>query len=161
LTGDKVDVYVGPTLSSGFDMGVNTSGELTGWVENDGQGVMTLRYPPDQQWGAVFITVGAPQDRVEKRESKNFAGFSELQVDMRGENGGEVVSIGMKDTTDPNTGEEDKVEVTLTPEWQTYRFPLSEFRTADLARLYVVTEFVFELGTPAQTISFRNVRFVK
>ena len=46
----------------------------------------------------------------------------------------------------------------LTTSWETYVFDLARFSTADLTRLYVVTEFVFE-ETPTG-ICVREIRFV-
>ncbi len=151
-------VYYGPRLAEGYDMGVNTSGGLTGWVTDLG-GYMRMAYPPGQSWGAVFITVGPP--RLPPRPGKNLSAYQSLVVELRGEVGGEDVWIGLKDNTDPDNGTETKILIPDLPTgWQTYTFPLSAFTTADRSRLYVVTEFVFEPGTPAETVYFRKIRYV-
>ena len=42
-----------------------------------------------------------------------------------------------EDNTDPDNGSERKVQVSdLTPEWQTFTFPLSSFDTADLTEAW-------------------------
>src|ERR1022692_268008 len=55
---DRV-VLAGTQLSAGFDMGVNSSNNLTNWLSQDSTvGAMKMAYPAGQAWGAVFITVG-------------------------------------------------------------------------------------------------------
>jgi hypothetical protein len=151
-------VYYGPRLAEGYDMGVNTSGGRTDWVTDMG-GYMRMAYPSGQSWGAVFITVGPPTQPP--RPSRNLSAYTRLAIELRGEVGGEDVWIGLKDNTDPDTGTETKILIqNLTTTWQTYTFPLSSFVTADKTRLYVVTEFVFEPGTPAETVYFRRVQYL-
>ena len=151
-------IYYGPRLADGYNMGVNTSGGLTNWVTDMG-GYMRMAYPSGQQWGVVFITVGPP--RNPPRPGKDLSRYRTLSLELRGQVGGEDIRIGLKDNTDPDDGSETKVLVSdLTTEWQTFTFPLSDFKTADRTRLYVVIEFVFEVGTPAETVYFRHIRYL-
>jgi hypothetical protein len=120
---------------------------------------MRMDYPGDQSWGAVFITVGPPTDPP--HPGRDLSGYQTLSLELRGEVGGEFVWVGLKDNTDGDDGSETKIEVPdLTTDWQTITFPLSDFITADLTRLYVVTEFVFEQGTPAETVDFRRIQYL-
>jgi hypothetical protein len=139
-------------------MGVDTSEEETEWVRGM-DGYVCMDYPSGQSWGAVFITVGEPRDPP--RPGIDLSDYGTLSIELRGEIGGERVWVGIKDKTDPDTGEETKLLVQdLTTEWQTRTFDLQEFVTADLTRLYVVTEFVFEPGTPAETVCFRRIQYL-
>jgi hypothetical protein len=150
-------IYVGARLAPGYDMGVNTSGGRTDWV-TDMNGYMRMAYPSGQSWGAVFITVGEPTSR--QRPGQDLSNYHVLSLELRGEVGGEKVWIGIKDNTDYDDGTETKFPVyRLTTEWQTFMFPLPEFWTADLARLYVVIEFVFDPFCPAETVYFRNIQY--
>jgi hypothetical protein len=107
----------------------------------------------------VFITVGPPRDPP--RPGKDLSSYGTLSLELRGATGGEYVSIGVKDNTDLDNGRETKIPVRdLSTDWQTHTFDLSGFRTADLTRLYVVTEFVFEPGTPAETVCFRRIQYL-
>ena len=115
-------VYTGTRLSSGFDLGVDTSNDLTDWV-TDLTGTLQLNYPAGQAWGSVFITYGTP--RPWPRPGLDLSGYGKVQIDLRGAVGGEVVSIGLKDNTDPDDGLEATVPVTLSTAWQTYTFPAS------------------------------------
>jgi hypothetical protein len=151
-------IYYGPGLADGYDMGVNTSGGLTNWVTDMG-GYMRMAYPGGQSWGAVFITVGPPTNYF--RPGKDLSSYQTLSLELRGEVGGEDVWVGLKDNTDPDDGSERKILVSdLTTDWQTFTFPLSAFYTANLTRLYVVAEFVFEPGTPAETVYFRHIWYL-
>ncbi len=149
-------IYVGQTLSQGYDMGVNSSEEKTDWLTNK-QGFMRMAYPSDQSWGAVFITVGPPTDPP--RPSQDFSSYKSISLELRGETGRESVDIGIKDSEDPDDASETKVTVMgLTNKWKRFTFPLSEFTSADLSKLYVVLEFVFN-GPEAQTVYFRNIKY--
>jgi hypothetical protein len=136
-----------------YDMGVDSSGSRRDWLHTTGEG-MQMAYPSGQAWGAVFITVGAPVDKP--RPWRDFSGFTTLRVEMRGATGAETVEVGIKDALDPDDGSEVKEAVSLSDQWETYEFTLTDFSGADLQRLYVVTEFVFA-GSDAQTVSFRRI----
>lgn len=143
-------------LSSGYDMGVNTSGGITTWVHGDSSGVC-MDYPEGQEWGAVFITVGKP--RKPPRPSRDLSAFRRLSVEVRGGSGGESVSIGVKDSSDPDDGSETKILVAgLTTTWTRYEWPLSTFTTADLHHVYVPVEFVFD--GPTKRVCFREVSYL-
>jgi len=149
------DVLVGTTLSSGFDMGVNSSGGRTDWLINEVT-QFRMAYPAGQLWGAVFVTVGRPVDPP--RPSMDFSAYQTLLIEMRGEKGGEEVDIGIKDSTQPDNGTETKIRVALSVNWRIYAFPLSKFTGADLKKLYALTEFVFD-GTAAKAVFFRTIRY--
>ena len=86
--------------------------------------------------------------------------YKTLSLDLRGKEGGEDIWIGLKDKYDPDDGSETKVLVSdLATDWQTFEFPLQGF-SANLRQLYVVTEFVFEPGTPPETVDFRNIQYL-
>ena len=115
-----------------------------------------MTYPADQSWGAVFITVGKPTQPP--RPSKDFSQFTALSVEMKGASGGETLEVGLKTNQQADDGSETKLPITLTPEWQTYVFPLSRFNGAQATQLYVVAEFVFS-GSKAQTVLVRKVQY--
>ncbi len=157
-SGEGLAIYVGEKLSSGYDLGVDTSGRKQDWVK-DLRGAMQLSYPTDQAWGAGFITVGHPAP-LGQRQGRDFSKYQTLAIDLKGAQGGEALSVGIKDQSDEDDGKETKIPVTLSNSWQTCWFPLAHFTTADLAHLYIPAEFVFEPGVPAETVYFRNVRYL-
>ena len=151
------DIMIGSSLIDGYDMGVNSSGGRTDWLEEAG-GYFKMDYPPGQTWGAVFVTVGPPQDPP--RPSRDFSMFDTLSIEMKGDREGELVSVGIKTNVQPDNGRETKVRTTLGPEWRIYEYPLSSFRGTDPRILYVVAEFVFD-GSIGRTVYFRNIRYLR
>jgi exo-beta-1,3-glucanase (GH17 family) len=153
---NNLAVYAGAALSSGFDLGVDTSGHVYNWVTDTG-GAICMAYPAGQSWGVVYVTVGPPG----QRRSRDLSAYQTLAVDLRGTVGGELISVGIKDSTDPDNGREVKIPVRLSTEWTTYTFPLSKFATADLSQVYIPAEFVFEPGVGAEEVCFRNIWYLR
>ena len=152
-------------LAPGYDIGVNTSGGLTKWIEIKppleayDTSAIVMRYPGGQSWGAVFITESTQPPRL----GVNFSRYHQLSVTLGGYVDGESVSIGIKDSNQPDDGSETKVSVSLPslPKegMKTFTFPLSQFTGADLHKLYVVIEFVFAGGTP-ETVWVEDIQYL-
>ena len=156
-TSQALAIYSDGEFADGYYMGVNTSGQKQDWVKQQSDGSLCMAYPSGQKWGAVFVTVGKP--KKPPRPGKDFSSYTTLVIDMRGEQGGEKVKIGIKDKDNPDDGSEAKIEKSLSSGWKTYTFPLKDFDTADLTKLYVVTEFVFEGDIPAETVCFNKIEY--
>lgn len=150
-------VYNGDKLTTGFDLGVDSSERMHDWFKDSGN-EFVMNYPSGQTWGAVFITVGKAKSSPQERQFKNFSNFKTLIISMKGATGGEMVEIGIKDRKDPDDGSETKKKVTLTNMYSEYRFALHEFKTADLQNLYVITEFVFGNSFPCE-IFVNSIKF--
>ncbi len=119
---------------------------------------MRMEYPSKQKWGAVFIVSGFVAEQP--RPYENFSKFKTLSFELKGELGGENVMIGIKDRNDPDDGSESKILLChLKNEWTSFNVPLILFKNADLSKLYVVIEFVFE-GELEQTVHFRNIKYI-
>lgn len=150
-------VFQTGSLTSGYDMGVNSSGGRTDWVTVSGE-EMCMAYPSGQTWGAVFITVGKPKDPP--RPSQNLSVYKKLSIELRGDKGNETVLIGVKDNTQADDGSETKIRVAnLTTGWTTVEILLTEFTRVDINRIYVITEFVFE--NIAETVCVRNIYLLR
>ena len=150
-------IYDGNKLTDGFDLGVDSSEHRYDWVKNKGN-EFEISYPDGQTWGAVFITVGPPTSVVDERGTVDFTAFGALEISMKGAKGNEIVEIGIKDKTDEDDGSETISKRKLSDQYAIYRFPLRNFKTADLNELYVVTEFVFKVATPT-TIYFNSIKY--
>ena len=147
--------------STGFGMGVDDENSLRNWIHQDSTD-MGLFYPGNLTWGAVFITVhGDPTDS--DRHWIDISACDSISIEMKGDIDGTMVKIGMKDKDDPSDGLESKQPVRLSTQWTTYGYPLSVFKTCDLTKVYVVTEFVFPGGTSnsAANVYVKNIRFLK
>lgn len=159
-TSQALAIYNDGELTDGYGMGVDTGpSQLRDWAKVQGDGSLCMAYPPNQDWGAVFITFGGDPKPPRERIGKDFSSYKTLAIDMKGERGGEKVWIGLKDQYDRDDGSETKIPVSLTSGWKTYTFPLGKFKTADLTKLYVVTEFVFEGDIPAETVCFNKIEY--
>jgi len=150
------NLLVDGALTTGLGAGVDSSGHRTDWLSK-GDGFLRMAYPSGQAWGAVFFTVGG-DPLPPPRPSRDYSGYTQMNVVLRGAQGGEEVEIGIKDSADPDDGTEVKKKVTVTPDWQTYTFPLADFSTANLHAVYVVAEFVFEGGT-GSTVDVQSVSY--
>lgn len=149
-------IFTDGRLTSGLNMGVDSSERRTDWAGVEG-GELCMRYPNGQRWGTVFITVGAPRDPP--RPGRDFSEYSQLIIEARGKPDGAQVWVGMKDNMDPDDGSESKIIVEeLASDWSRYSFDLARFRTADIASLYVATEFVFDGPSPA-TVCVNSIEF--
>lgn len=156
------DILTGAKLVSGYGMGVDSSEHRRDWLERkEKEGELKMAFPADQQWCAVFVTVGPPKPPG-KRQSKDFSSFKTLAIEMRGAEGGEVVEVGIKTDSQDDDGTEHKIPIRLSSEWKTYSFPLEEFKRegTDPKRLYVVAEFVYD-GAKPQTVFFKNIKYLK
>ena len=151
------DILTGSQLTEGFDMGINTSGGQTGWLEAQ-QGCLAMKFPANQNWAAAFVTAGPVTDT--SRETRDVSAFKSLVIEMKGEKGGEQVLIGVKTNVQPNDGKETKIPYTLKPDWFTYTIPVAELKSPDLHHLYVMTEFVY-LGREPQSVYVRSIKYVK
>lgn len=150
------DVMVSGTLKEGFDEGVNSSGNLTNWVTpNPIDGSQKMSCPPAQDWCAMFVVWQKVVDPP--RPGTDMSPYATLLVEMRGDTG-KTIQIGVKDSSQPDTGTEQKVTVLLTTNWRIYAIPLTKFSRASLSKLYVVTEFVWDANSP-WTAFVRNIKF--
>lgn len=150
------DVYVGSGLEKPFNLGIDTSNQQRHWLI-DKHGSLLLNYPPAQQWGTMFITVGPPVPPG-NRPSIDLSAYHSLVIDMRAAVGGQCIRIGIKDRTQPDNGSEITVQQCLTTQWSTITLPLNMFANVDLAHLYVVFEILFQ-GPSGITVELRNIRY--
>lgn len=125
------------------------------WARLEGDAIC-MAYPSNEDWGAVFISLGALKNPP--RDGKNLSDYKTLSLELRGKEGGESVFVAIKDNEDPDDGSEDKVRVSnLNTEWQKVEIPLAEFSTANLENIYIAASFIFE-DNPG-TVCFRNIEY--
>jgi hypothetical protein len=146
-----------------FGVGIDDSMQKRNWL-SEAIDNLELKYPGNLHWAALFITVGEPVD---------FSAYRILQVQMKGETGGECVKVGIKDNNDPDNGKEPKSPVTLESSWKTYDFDIrNDFdiprekihhSPLDMKKLHVLTELVFPCRekNKSQTVYVKNIRFVR
>lgn len=117
-----------------------------------------LSYYGNEPW-VVFFFVPRNLSSLEARPAADFSRYNQLVLEMKGESGGEVILVNLKDMDDPDDGSQTNVEVTLTEFWQTYTFDLSGFDNADLEKLTVLSFLIVQ----EEPLSFaiKTARFVE
>jgi len=144
-------------LASGFDLVLNTSQGRTDWLSPTSDGLQAA-FPPGQSWGFIAAVLTGPS-AFGSRPGRDLSSYKTLTLELRGANGGESVEVGIKDSGDPDDGLETKKAITLTASWQTFTFNLRDFSTADLTRVYLLFELVFNGGS-GETVYIRNVQYL-
>lgn len=118
---------------------------------------LQIVYPGGAQWAGVWLR---PQDSVSAgRFSLDFSSFDKLQLELKGNIGGEKILVHMKDSNDPDDGSQTDLELQLTDQWQVYEIDLERFENADLDHLHIVLGFLFR--EEPQAFSVRTAKFVK
>ncbi|RIA09724.1 complex I intermediate-associated protein 30 (CIA30) [Flavobacteriaceae bacterium MAR_2010_72] len=112
---------------------------------------------PKNDWTVVYFR--NPSNAMVERPTKDFSSYKTLKLELKGDKGGETVSVALKDADAPDDGSETKVPLILSNKWETYEIPLSEFKPTNLKELYIVASFIF--SDDANRINVRNIEYVK
>ncbi len=153
------DVFVEGCNGRWLTLNVTTaSGQTAGVLSDDPAelGALRIDAPAGEAFVSVFYHVGDAQ-APPRSSHQNFSGFGRLRFELRGDQGGEPVSVAVKDHLDDGPGARvvlDGVE----PTWREFSINLSQFSSADLKRLSVVFEVVFT-DSQMHRVWFRNVRY--
>lgn len=159
----QLSILNGTALGSGFDLGINTiPGGITNWLTVEpatfaAPGDLEMVCPGGQSSCFMFITDG-PALPGFPRPGIDVSGYATLSVEIEGD-AGTTIQVGIKDSTQPDTGQETKVTLPVTSNWTTLSIPLSRFTGANLKSVYVLCEFVFAGGPNAQTVRVRNIYY--
>jgi hypothetical protein len=150
-TTTEYSIYMGYMLAPGYSIGINTGPDSLKYWLFDECGSMKMVYPAHQEWGVIFIY---------NNEFQNFSGYDTLSVELKSENGREVVYVEILDTicTAPTIID---YPIPVTNSWTEYKIPLNFFQQngIDLMKLRIVINFFF-LGTESKTIHFRNIKYL-
>ena len=117
-----------------------------------------LSYFGNEPWAAFwFATRNLSQ--LYGRSAADFSRYNQLVLEMKGQSGGEIIQVNLKDMDDPDDGSQTNVQVILTEDWQSYKFDLSEFDNADLEKVSVLSFLIVQ----EEPLSFaiRTARFVE
>ena len=82
-----------------------------------------------------------------------------LQLELKGDQGGERVLVHVKDAEYPDDRSPIGVEITLDADLRSYEIDLDEFEPNDLARLHVVLGFLIYPAEQPLAFSVRNARY--
>jgi hypothetical protein len=108
------------------------------------------------EWAGVWFPTGV---NISNRLSTDYSMYDKLVLELKGEVGGERISVNMEDMNDPADGSSTRYMLRLSDQWQTYEIDLDEFETADLRVLTVPLGFV--LFEDPVSFSIRNASFIK
>ncbi|MEQ1894224.1 MAG: hypothetical protein ABL998_16910 [Planctomycetota bacterium] len=143
-------------LGEGLNLFVDTDRRQQAWVTVAGD-ALRAAYPPNQAWG--FLGAALQGDATPgRRPGRDLSSYRSLEIDFRAESTA-TVQVGIKDAGDADDGTETRKTEVLSSEWRTYTYSLSDFRTADLTKVYLLFEVVFN-GPSGQVVFVRNVRYV-
>lgn len=139
---------VGSTVDSGYS---NYSLRIRPEHREDS---LHIHYPGGADWAVLFFHV---RSSSATRASQDFSMYDKLVLELKGDTGGETISVHMKDRDDPDDGTQNDIELKLTDQWKTYEIDLADFETADLKKLHVALGFLFH--KEPQSFSVRTIRF--
>jgi hypothetical protein len=117
-----------------------------------------LSYFGGEPWAAFRFTT-RNLSQLYGRSSADFSRYNQLALEMRGESGGEVITVNLKDNEDPHDGSQTNVEVVLTEDWKTYKIELSLFDNVDLEKLNAL--YFSILHEEPVSFAVRTARFVE
>jgi hypothetical protein len=150
-----VSLLIKGEVPTGFEIRYAASGLFPNYLSkvND---YFVMEYPANKYaWASSYFAINALNGRVDEMD---FSAYSRMIIEMRGEKGGEVFEIGMKDINDPPDGSESKIKIELTDDWKVYEFETNQFVTADMNRIMIPLAFVFE-GPIGRKIHVKSVQF--
>jgi hypothetical protein len=122
---------------------------------------LNVTYPGGDPWAYLYLLQGSINPVIE-RSTRDFSMYDRIRVEMKRDPATECADLYLeiKDIEDAEKGGLRNIPLSLTPEWQTYTYDLSEFVEADRTQLNVVAGFLFDSDEPC-SISIRDVRYLK
>jgi hypothetical protein len=119
-------------------------------------GALHVQYPGGAAWASVFWM---SQQTRETRNHLDLSRFSHLVIELKGDRGGEEVSVLVKDDQYPDDLAPVAVDLTLTNDWQTYEVELARFAPNDPGRLNTVLGILIFPAEEPLSFSIRNARY--
>jgi hypothetical protein len=116
-----------------------------------------IDYPGGADWAAIYWFVGGVA--AAGRPYLDFTAFSKLHLELKGNSGGEVVNVHVKDAEYPDDRAPISVDLLLSNEWQTYEIDLDEFAPNDFSKLHVMLGFGIVPAADPLAFSVRNARY--
>jgi len=154
---DLVSILINGLAPSGFEIKYAASDLFRNYFSHE-KDYLVIDYPANQyEWAALYFTVNALHGRVNEMD---FSPYSKVVIEMKGEQGGEIFELTMKDINDPPDGTETRLKMALTDQWKVYEIETNLFVTADLSRIMVPLSFVCQ-GSEGNKIQVRSIQFKK
>jgi hypothetical protein len=119
-------------------------------------GELQISYPGGAEWAAVYWS---PMNLTTGRNSADFTRFTRLNLELKGEQGGETITVHVKDADYPDDRAPIGVDLTLFEDWQTYEIDLDKFAPSDFSKLHIALGFLIYPAENPLAFSVRNARY--
>lgn len=106
-------------------------------------GSMHVEYHGGAEWAVVYWSPMA-DNTVTGVANMDFSRFSKLRLELKGDRGGELIQVHVKDVDYPNDIGPVTVDLKLSAEWQTFEIDLAKFAPNDPSRLHTVLGFLLD-----------------
>ena len=116
-----------------------------------------IDYPGGAEWASIYFVA---MNVSTGRSFMDLSEFTRLALELKGERGGEVLRVHIKDADYPDDRPPISVDLTLSNEWQQYDIDLAEFVPSDLTKLHVVLGFLIAPARDPLAFSVRNARYL-
>ena len=117
-----------------------------------------IDYPGGDDWAVIYWGT-MDSSSTDGLPNLDYSRFSKVILELKGENGGEVIRVHVKDVDYPNDTSPISVELTLTDEWQTWEIDVAEFAPNDFSRLHVPLGLLIFPAEEPLSFSIRNARY--
>lgn len=117
---------------------------------------LQVEYLGGADWASVYLLA---MNVATGRTHADFSRFETLTLELKGDLGGEVVKVHVKDADYPDHLAPISVDLTLADDWRTYEIDLADFAPTDFSRLHVVLGFLIYPAEMPQGFSVRNAHY--
>lgn len=121
-------------------------------------GALHVDYSGGEDWASVFWLPIA-ENTLSGIQYQDFSRFDKLQLELKGDRGGEVIKVFVKDMDYPNDVAPVSVDLVLSDDWQTWEIDLASFAPNDRSRLAVPLGFIISPAQEPLAFSVRNARY--
>jgi len=118
---------------------------------------LRLAYDGGPEWATFYVS---PLTIEEGRASLDYSRFDRLVLELKGDVGGETITVAIKDREGRDDEAPPSVDVTLGDTWQIYEIELASFPPVDLDALHVPISFVFARDRGPVAFLVRSARYV-
>ena len=121
-------------------------------------GALHIDYSGGLDWASVFWLPIA-ENTLSGIQYQDFSRFDKLRLELKGDRGGEVIKVLVKDVNYPNDIAPVSVDLVLSDDWQTWEIDLARFAPNDRSRLAVPLGFLISPAQDPLAFSVRNARY--
>jgi hypothetical protein len=121
-------------------------------------GALHIDYGGGQDWASVSW-LPIVENILSGIQYQDFSRFDKLRLELKGDRGGEVIKVLVKDMDYPDDVAPVSVDLVLSDDWQTWEIDLARFAPNDRSRLVVPLGFLISPAQEPLAFSVRNARY--